>query len=196
MIQENLLGTSKHRCTTRARHVADPRFRKALDRFVVGKSRRSQGFSPHAACILRTVAFDQELNKGNRKNGKQSAPRKVLRRKSGCAPTSKGWRRYAYHLAIANSLYNLGHEYESHSAGFEPRDCFHECGNRCRMRMADGDGKSVTRGIARGEINLRENRVAICRVVEKYFARCRPDSRPLGSIVGHRRSRRAAIHEK
>ena len=68
-----------------------------------------------------------------------------------------------------NSLHNLRDEYESHAASFEPWSCFHERSKRRGMRMADCDGKSVTRGIACGKINLRENRVAICRIVEKHL---------------------------
>ena len=75
-------------------------------------------------------------------------------------------------------------------------ELLHECGNRCGMRVTDRDGKSVTRGIACRKINLRENRVAICRIIEKHFARCRPDSRALGGIVGHRCGCRPAINEK
>src|SRR5580700_4320636 len=79
----------------------------------------------------------------------------------------------------SNSLHNLRNEHESHAAGFDSWGRFHECGNRRGMRMADCDGKSVTRGIACGKINLRENHVAIRGVVEKHLARCRTDARAL-----------------
>src|ERR1700746_4050106 len=97
----------------------------------------------------------------------------------------------------ANHLsHDIRYEYELNAARFKSWANFTERGNRRGMRMADCDGKSVTRGIACGKINLRENRLTIRHVVEKYFARCRPDSRTLGGIVGHRGGCRPAINEE
>src|ERR1700739_3528772 len=97
----------------------------------------------------------------------------------------------------ANHLsHDIRYEYELNAARFKSWTNFTERGNRRGMRMAYCDGKSVTRGIARGKINLRENRVAICRVVEKHLARCGTDTCSFGGIVGYRRSCRAAINEK
>src|ERR1700746_2874468 len=92
--------------------------------------------------------------------------------------------------------HDIRYEHELNAARFKSRTSFTKRGNRRGMRMADCDGKSATRGIACGKINLRENRLTIRHVVEKYFARCRPDSRTLGGIVGHRGGCRPAINEE
>jgi len=56
------------------------------------------------------------------------------------------------------------------AASFEARNAFAERGDCGGVWMADGDSRAVALGIARGQIKLRENRLARRRVVEENFS--------------------------
>src|SRR5580700_6991474 len=92
--------------------------------------------------------------------------------------------------------HDIRYEYELNATRFKSWTSFTERGNRRGMRVTDCDSKSVTRGVASGKVKLRENRFAICRIVEKHLARGRTDAQALGGVVGHRRGSRAAINKK
>src|SRR4029077_1914704 len=105
--------------------------------------------------------------------------RRASRTRNNCAVISK-LRSYARdNLGTPSTLlgarqgllHYLRDEYESHAASFEPRSCFHERSNRLGMRMANGNGKAVTGGVACSEIKLGKNCVTSRHVIEKYLAR-------------------------
>src|SRR5271154_1223273 len=93
-------------------------------------------------------------------------------------------------------LHNFGDKYKPHASTLEPRRRFFERGNRRGMRMTDGNGKAVTRGVTCGDFKLRENRLTPQYVVEKYLARRGANARSFSCVVSDCCGGRPAVYEE
>jgi len=113
------------------------------------------------------------------------------------APVRIDRRKSVNRFGLAAALVReVGGEDEADAASFEAGNAVGEGGDSSRMRMADGDGGAVAQGVARRQVELREDRFTRLCIVEEDLARGRADTCILSAVVRYGRCRGAAVDEK